>query len=168
MPPRGDARCAAKQSIAAGPSPGVAASSAITAKAGAAARPSPSAVPRNAATPPLRIVLLEVCRLVGIRHLHPYLVGLRPCLVIVVPDPPFIGRGLGITRGRILPRFLPAERGQVEIAPGRAHRLVAAIDDEIGAEAAVAVADEGVVAMPLVDAEIRVEAVGDGVFRFVF
>ena len=45
----------------------------------------------------------------------------------------------------------------------RPHRLVAAAVDEVGAEHALAVAEEHVVAVPFVDAEVGVEAVRHGV-----
>ena len=64
-----------------------------------------------------------------------------------------------------LPDLLPPERCDVEIAPGAAHRLVAAVVDEVGAEHAVAVADEGVCAVPLVHIDIGVEAVHEAVPR---
>jgi len=65
--------------------------------------------------------------------------------------------------GRVLPLLLPPERGDVEVAPGAAHRLVAAVVDEVGAEHAVTIADERVRAVPFVDAEVLVELVGEGV-----
>ncbi len=43
------------------------------------------------------------------------------------------------------------------------HRLVAAVVDEVCAEHPLAVAEEHVVAVPFIDAEVLVEAVGDGV-----
>src|ERR687895_607980 len=49
-----------------------------------------------------------------------------------------------------------AERRDVEVAPRAPHRLVAAAVDEVVAEHPVAVADEGVGAVPLVDADIGV------------
>src|SRR5688572_15595078 len=82
-----------------------------------------------------------------------------------MPVPPLIGRGLRIALGRVLPRLLPAQRSDVEVVPNGSHRLVATIVDEVGAENPVAVADEHVVAVPLVHAEVCVEAVGDGVPR---
>src|SRR3569832_2138381 len=66
-------------------------------------------------------------------------------------------------RPRVLPDLLAAERRHVEVAPDRAHRLVAAAVDQVSPEDALAVADEGVVTVPFVDAEIGIEAVGDGV-----
>src|ERR1700728_4763897 len=83
--------------------------------------------------------------------------------VIVVPVPPLIGRGLGIAFGRIFPRLLASERSEIEIAPEAAHGFVAAVVDEVGAEDFVAVAEEDVVTVPLVDAEIFIEVVGEGV-----
>src|SRR4051794_25535509 len=54
-------------------------------------------------------------------------------LVLVVPVPPFVRRVLGIALGRVLPLLLASERGHVEVAPGSAQRLVAAVVDEVGA-----------------------------------
>jgi hypothetical protein len=51
------------------------------------------------------------------------------------------------------------ERGEVEVAPRANHRLVAAIVDEVRAEDPVAVADEGIRAVPFADSEVRVEVV---------
>src|SRR5579862_1514362 len=48
-------------------------------------------------------------------------------VVIVVPVPPLVWRVLGIARGGVLPGFLTPERRDVEIAPRRAHRLIAAV-----------------------------------------
>src|SRR6185437_1260552 len=85
--------------------------------------------------------------------------------VLVVPVPPDVRRTLRIALGRVLPLLLATERGDVEVAPGSAHRLVTATVDEVGAEHPVAVADEGVRAVPLVDPEVGVEAVGHRVPR---
>src|SRR5262245_13002467 len=80
-----------------------------------------------------------------------------------MPVPPFVRRGLGVTLWRGRPSLLTAERGDVEVAPGGPHRLVAAAVNEVCAEHPLAVTEEHVVAMPLIDAEVRVEAVDDGV-----
>jgi hypothetical protein len=56
-----------------------------------------------------------------------------------------------------------ASSSRIKVAPGAPHRLVAAAVDEVGAKDPVAVAEEHVVAVPLVHAEIDVEAVRDGV-----
>src|SRR6185437_5109653 len=96
------------------------------------------------------------------RYLNPLLV--RRCIrdVAVVPVPPLVRRRLRIAFGRILPELLPAERCDVEVVPGAAELLVTAVVEEVGAEYAVAIAVEDVGAVPLVHAEIEVEAVGDG------
>src|ERR687895_2366481 len=86
---------------------------------------------------------------------------LLPVLVVVVP--PLVRRGLRVALGRVLPLLLPAERRDVEVCPGGAHRLVAALVDEVGAEDLVALADEGVGSVPLVHAEVLVEVVPDRV-----
>src|SRR6185312_16014481 len=106
--------------------------------------------------------LLPERLLSGGRYLNPFLV--RRCIrdVTVVPVPPLVGRRLGIALGRILPELLPAKGGDVEVVPGAAQLLVAAVVEEVGAENTVAVAVEDVRAVPLVHAEIGVEAVGDG------
>jgi hypothetical protein len=63
---------------------------------------------------------------------------------------------------------LTAKSRHIEIAPGRTHRLIAAPVDEISAEDPFAVLNEGVMAVPLIDAEIGVETVGDGHPRDLF
>src|SRR5438105_15799592 len=83
----------------------------------------------------------------------------------VVPDPPLVRRGLGITLRRVLPLLLAPERSDVEVVPGVSHLLVAAVVDEVGSEHVIAVADERVRAVPLVHAEILVEVVRYGVPR---
>src|ERR1043166_1176318 len=85
--------------------------------------------------------------------------------VVVVPVPPFIWLGLGVTFRRIFPSLLAAERREVEIAPCCSHRFVAAIVDEVGAEDLLAIAEKHIMAVPLVHTEVFVEAVGDGVPR---
>src|SRR5215212_784268 len=80
----------------------------------------------------------------------------RRLLVLVVQAPPLVGLGLRVALGRVLPLLLAAERGDVEVAPRAAHRLVAATVHEVGPEDPVAVADERVGAVPLADAEVRV------------
>src|SRR4051794_4961773 len=87
----------------------------------------------------------------------------RRCPVGVVVVPPLVRRRLRVAVGRVLPVLLAAERGDVEVGPGGAHRLVAAVVDEVRAEDVVALADEGVRPVPLVDAEVAVEVVGDRV-----
>src|SRR5580704_4952210 len=96
-------------------------------------------------------------------HLDPLRVRRGPCVVVVMPVPPLVRRSLGVTLWRVFPNLLPTERGEVEVAPGSPHRLVAAVVDEVCAEYPVAVAEEYVVAVPFIDAEVSVEAVGDGV-----
>src|SRR5579859_2492606 len=71
-------------------------------------------------------------------------------LVVIVPVPPLVGRGLRVALRRVLPGLLAAEGGHVEVTPGGSHCLVAAAVDEVGAEYLVAIADECVVAVPLV------------------
>src|SRR5689334_10202301 len=86
--------------------------------------------------------------------------GVRHRRLEVVVAPPLVRRRLRVTLGRVLPRLLPAERGDVEVRPGPTHRLVTARVDEVGAEdVAVVVADERVRAVPLVDTMVAVEVV---------
>src|SRR5919198_5058097 len=87
----------------------------------------------------------------------------RVLAVRVVVVPPLVRRGLWVALGRVLPLLLAPERRDVEIAPGGAQVLVAAGVDEVGAEDPVALADEGVVPVPLVNTEILVEVVRDRV-----
>src|SRR6266513_3888402 len=89
-------------------------------------------------------------------------IGIR-AVWFVVPDPPLVRRGLGIVLRRVLPLLLTPERSDIEVVPGVSHLLVAAVVDEVGAEQAVAVADERVRAMPLLHAEVGVELVRHGV-----
>src|SRR5919198_6244303 len=83
--------------------------------------------------------------------------------VFVVQPPPPIRRGLRIALGRVLPLLLAAKRGDVQVVPGAPHLFIAAAGDEVGAEDAIAVANEGARAVPLVDTEVGVEVVGDRV-----
>src|SRR6267143_320692 len=101
----------------------------------------------------------------SVGHLDPLRVRRGLGLVVVVPVPPLVRRGLGVTLWRVLPGLLTTERRHIEVAPGGSHRLVAAAVDEVCAEHPLAVADECIVAVPLVDAEVQIEAVGDGVPR---
>src|SRR5205807_1055079 len=83
----------------------------------------------------------------------------------VVPDPPLVGRSLGVALRRILPFLLASERSNVEVVPSVSHLLIAAVVDEVGAEHAVAIADERVRAVPLVHTEVFVEVIRYGVPR---
>src|SRR5258707_14612167 len=94
-----------------------------------------------------------------IRHLVPLRVRRGAGNVTVVPVPPLVRPGLRVVLRRILPLLLAPERRHVEVAPDGAHRLVAAAVDHVGAEHALAVADERVVAVPFIDAEVSVETV---------
>src|SRR5215210_4694557 len=51
-------------------------------------------------------------------------------VVLVVEVPPLVGLGLRVALGRVLPLLLASERGDVEVAPRAAHRLVSALVDE--------------------------------------
>src|SRR3954447_9520758 len=81
----------------------------------------------------------------------------------VVIVPPLVRRALRPALGRVLPRLLAPERGDVEEGPGGAQVLGTAGVDEVGAVDLAALADEHVVAVPLVDAEVLVEVVRDRV-----
>src|ERR1700757_4740106 len=85
--------------------------------------------------------------------------------VFVVPIPPLVRRRLRVALRRVLPLLLTPEGSNVEVAPGAAHLFVTAAVDEVGAEYAVAVAYECVRAVPLVHAEVAIEAVRDRVPR---
>src|SRR5215813_4213241 len=84
-------------------------------------------------------------------------------VVVVVPVPPLVRRRLGITLRRVLPSLLTAKGRDVKVTPRASHCLVPAVVDEVCAEYLFAIADEDVVAVPFIDAEILVEAIGDGV-----
>src|SRR5258708_4684361 len=99
----------------------------------------------------------------SVGHLDPLLVGRGLGVVVVMPVPPLVGRGLWVTIWRVLPSLLPAEGREVEVAPGGPHRFIAAVVDEVCAEHSVAVAEEHVVAVPFIHAQVLVEAVDDGV-----
>src|SRR6476646_3059529 len=83
--------------------------------------------------------------------------------LFVVPDPPFIWRSLRISFRRVLPLFLTPECSQIKVAPSAPHGLVATVVDEVGAEHAVAGADERVRTVPLVYAEVSIEVVRYGI-----
>src|SRR5262249_83716 len=101
----------------------------------------------------------------ALRLLDP-LLGRLGGAVFVVPIPPHVGRGLRVALRRVLPLLLPPQRSHIEVAPGTPHHLVATIVDEISAEhVSVVVANERVMAVPLVHAKVDVEAVCDGVPR---
>src|SRR6516164_6792753 len=51
----------------------------------------------------------------SVRHLDPFPVRRSLGVVVVVPVPPLVRRGLGVTFGRVLPRLLTAKRCEVEI-----------------------------------------------------
>src|SRR5262249_178508 len=70
----------------------------------------------------------------SVRNLHPFRMGRSFGVVVVVPVPPFVGRRLRVTLGRVLPHLLATERRDIQIAPDGPHRLVAAVIDKIGAE----------------------------------
>src|ERR1700726_1672653 len=99
----------------------------------------------------------------GVRDLDPFRIGRGLGDVTLVPVPPLVRSALGVALRRILPGLLTPERRHVEVAPGGAHRLIAAAVDEVGSEYALALADERVVAVPFIHSEVGVEAVGDGV-----
>src|SRR5258705_13801377 len=85
-----------------------------------------------------------------VRHFDPIGDGRGAGNVTVVPVPPLVRPALGVAFRRVLPLLLTPERRHVEIAPDGALRLFAAGADEVGAEHALAVADERVVAVPVI------------------
>src|SRR5262245_30524443 len=86
----------------------------------------------------------------NVRSMRRALVSLTSRAVRVVVVPPPVRGCLRVAVRRVLPLLLPSERRDVEIAPGAPQRLVAAVVDEVGAVDRLAVADEGVVSVPLV------------------
>src|SRR5271166_667770 len=173
--------CSVKQSISIRLPPRGAASKAMVAKVGVAARHSISARPSAAAAPSSSQLAPQITstgwawvmcsrphrgsgtRPLRLRNLDPFWVGRGFRGVVVVPVPPFVRRGLGVALRRVLPNLLSAKRCDVEVAPGGPYGLIAAVVDEIGAEHVRAVAEEHVMAVPLIHAEVGVEVVGDGV-----
>src|SRR6266404_6314420 len=103
----------------------------------------------------------------GVHRLLPSPVRRGLGRVLVVPVPPLVRRGLRVALRRVFPGLLASERRRIEVAPGAPHRLVAAAVDEVGAEHLVTVVEEHVVAVPLVHAEVEVEAVRDGVPGYI-
>src|SRR5262245_25783729 len=91
--------------------------------------------------------------------------GRRGVAICVMPVPPLVWRRLRVALRRVFPLLLAPERRHVEVAPGAPHRLIAAAIDKVGAENLVGVADECIVAVPFVHAEVGVEAIRDGVPR---
>src|SRR5207237_1410908 len=100
-----------------------------------------------------------------IGYLDPFRIRRGTRHIAVMPVPPLVGRRLRITLRRVFPALLPAERRQVEITPRGADRFIAAVVDEVRAEDPLAIAEEHVVAVPFVDAEVLVETVGQRVPR---
>src|ERR1700721_2970889 len=89
-------------------------------------------------------------------NIDPLRVGESLGIIVVVPVPPLVRRGLRIAFRRVLPRLLTPERRHVEVAPCSAHCLVSAAIDEICAKQPPAIANECVVAMPFIDPEVGV------------
>src|SRR5919108_5749228 len=90
-------------------------------------------------------VALSKGRFSGVGNLDPLRVRRGLGGIVVVPVPPFVRLGLGITLWRVLPSLLTAQRRDVEIAPDGTHGLVAAVIDEVSAEHSLAIAEEHVV-----------------------
>src|SRR5690348_14447430 len=87
----------------------------------------------------------------------------RAVRVVVVP--PRVRRSLRIALRRVFPRLLAAERRDVQVTPGASHRLVTPAVNEVRPVDPLAVANECVVAVPLVHAEVLVKVVGEAVPR---
>src|SRR5581483_1989538 len=83
--------------------------------------------------------------------------------VVVVPVPPPVRRVLRIALWRVLPSLLTTEWCNVEVAPDCPHCLITAVVDQVCAKHPLAIPEEHVVPMPLIDAEVFVKAVCDGV-----
>src|SRR5205823_526528 len=111
------------------------------------------------------VVSSPACPAARPRDLFEDLVGRLVVAVLVVPPPPLVRRSLGIALRRVLPLLLTPQGSDVEVVPSVPHLLVTAAVDEVGAENAVAVAYERVRAVPLIHAEVLVEAVRDRVPR---
>src|SRR5580700_800771 len=95
--------------------------------------------------------------------IDPLRVWRRLRVVVIVPVPPLVRRSLRVTRRRVLPCFLPSQSRHVEVAPRTPQRLVPAAVDEVSAEHFLSVANERVRPVPLIHAEVFIEAVRDGV-----
>src|SRR5204863_10007011 len=78
----------------------------------------------------------------------------RGLVVLVMQPPPPVRRSLRVTVRRILPFLLPAQRGQIEVAPRAPYGFITAVVDEVRAEDPFAFAQEHVGAMPLVDTKV--------------
>src|SRR4051812_49961614 len=73
----------------------------------------------------------------------------RLLLVLVVPVPPHVRRGVGVAPGRVLPLLLTTGRRHVQVPPGAAPPLVAAGADAVGAgHLAVVITDGRSLAVP--------------------
>src|SRR5262245_8884958 len=114
---------------------------------------------------PATLLALSECGFPSVRYLDPLRVRRGPGFVAVMPLPPLVWLRLWVALRRVLPFFLAPKRCDIEIVPCVPHLLVATVVDEVGAKDAVAVADEGVRAVPLVHAEVEIEAVRDAVPR---
>src|SRR5580698_616622 len=106
-------------------------------------------------------LLLGAYRVVD--DLRPHRVGRGTGSIGVMPVPPLVRRGLGITLGRVLPALLAPQRSHVEVAPGTSHRFIAAVVDEVSTKHPIAVAKKHVRAMPEIYAEVRIEGIRERV-----
>src|SRR5216684_7393380 len=58
----------------------------------------------------------------SVGHFDPLPVRRGLSVVVVVPVPPLVRRGLRVTLWRVLPGLLTAKRRHIEVAPGGPHR----------------------------------------------
>src|SRR5262245_65557535 len=86
-------------------------------------------------------IALSVGGFSSVGRLYPLRVRQGLGVVVVVPVPPLVRRGLGVALWRVFPLLLAPERRDVEIVPGASHLLVSAVVDDVGTEHLVAIAD---------------------------
>src|SRR5262245_55648611 len=77
-------------------------------------------------------VLVPERGLSSVRHLNPLRVWSALGVIVVVPVPPLVRRGLRIAWRRVFPGLLAAERRDIEITPGGRHRVVGTTVSNVG------------------------------------
>src|SRR5260370_13817777 len=93
-------------------------------------------------------VALSKGGLSSVGHLDPLPVRRGLGVVVVVPVPPLVRRGLGGTLWRVLPNLLTAERRGIEVASGGPQRPVAPAVDEGVAEPLVPLPGASILSLP--------------------
>src|SRR4051794_40496954 len=91
-------------------------------------------------------VLLSESGFSGVGHLDPLRIGRGVRDVAVGTVPPLVRPALRVTLRRVFPRRLSSGRSHVQGGPGGPRWLLAPVVDEVGAEPALTVAEECVVA----------------------